>query len=286
MEHIPVLREEVLNGLDPHSGDHIIDCTLGDGGHTRALLERIGSAGRLLAIDLDEQNIDLFKKRYPGALAQVTLAQGNFSHVYDIALAHGFNPVQGILFDLGWSSRQFSESGRGFSFMADEPLDMRLDASHGETAADVLNNRDLEDLGRIFREYGEEPRWREAAKAVMARRKRQHFKTTGDLVETVGGVIKRWGALHPATRVFQALRIEVNHELDNLGNALPQAFELLAEGGRLAVISFHSLEDRVVKRFFKQCGGKIITKKPIIASRAEILKNRRARSAKLRIIQK
>lgn len=286
MEHIPVLREEVLNGLDPHTGDHIIDCTLGDGGHTRALLPRIGSSGRLLAIDLDEQNIGLFKKRYPDALAQVTLAQGNFSKVRGIALAHAFKPVQGILFDLGWSSRQFSESGRGFSFMVDEPLDMRLNAQEGETAADILNNYTVEDLGRIFREYGEEPRWREVSHAIVARKKRQPFKTTGDVVEVVDGIIKRWGALHPATRIFQALRIEVNHELENLQSALPQAFELLAPHGRLAVISFHSLEDRLVKRFFKQCNGTIITKKPLIASRAEVRKNRRARSAKLRIIQK
>ncbi|HBW74017.1 MAG: Ribosomal RNA small subunit methyltransferase H [Candidatus Magasanikbacteria bacterium GW2011_GWA2_45_39] len=286
MEHISVLREEVLHGLDPHVGDRIIDCTLGDGGHTRAILERVGSMGRLLAIDLDEQNIDLFKKDYLETLSQVIFVHGNFSRLLDIALAHEFNYVQGILFDLGWSSRQFSESGRGFSFMADEPLDMRLDAYHGETAADVLNNRSLEDLGRIFREYGEEPRWREVAKAVQTRRKKCPFKTTGDFVEVVESIIKRWGALHPATRVFQALRVEVNNELENLQNALPQAFELLAHGGRLAVISFHSLEDRIVKRFFKQCEGVIITKKPIIASRSEVLKNRRARSAKLRIIQK
>ncbi|MBI5230475.1 MAG: 16S rRNA (cytosine(1402)-N(4))-methyltransferase RsmH [Candidatus Magasanikbacteria bacterium] len=286
MEHISVLREEVLHGLDPHAGDRIIDCTLGDGGHTSALLPRVGAVGRVLAIDLDKQNIDLFKKRYPETLSQVTPVQGNFSRLRDIALAHGFNSVQGILFDLGWSSRQFSESGRGFSFMADEPLDMRLDARQGETAADVLNNRSCEDLERIFREYGEEPRWREVAHAVKTRRNRHPFKTTGDLVEVVEGIIKRWGTLHPATRVFQALRIEVNHELENLQNALPQALELLAPCGRLAVISFHSLEDRLVKRFYKQCNGNIITKKPIMASRAEVLKNRRARSAKLRVIQK
>lgn len=286
MEHIPVLLEEVLRGLDPHTGDHIIDCTLGDGGHTMALLSRIGSSGRILAIDLDKRNIDLFKERYPDALAHVTLAQGNFSRVRNIALANAFNSVQGILFDLGWSSRQFSESGRGFSFMTDEPLDMRLDTHQEETAADVLNNLSLEDLGRIFREYGEEPRWREVAQAVQVRRNRCPFKTTGDLVEVIESIIKRWGALHPSTRVFQALRVRVNHELENLQSALPQAFELLAPQGRLAVISFHSLEDRLVKRFYKQCNGIIITKKPITASHAEVLKNRRARSAKLRIIQK
>lgn len=286
MEHIPVLLEEVLRGLDSRTGDHIIDCTLGDGGHTMALLSRIGSSGRILAIDLDKRNIDLFKKRYPDALAHVTLAQGNFSRVRDIALANAFNSVQGILLDLGWSSRQFSESGRGFSFMTDEPLDMRLDTHQEETAADVLNNLSLEDLGRIFREYGEEPRWREVAQAVQARRNRHPFKTTGDIVDVIESIIKRCGALNPSTRVFQALRVRVNHELENLQSALPQAFELLAPHGRLAVISFHSLEDRLVKRFAKQCNGIIITKKPITASHAEVLKNRRARSAKLRIIQK
>lgn len=286
MEHAPVLTEEVLRGLDPQKGDSIIDCTLGDGGHTRALLSRVGKSGRLLAIDLDKGNIDLFKKRYPDDSTRITLAHGNFSHLKMIAEKYGFTAAQGILFDLGWSSRQFSESGRGFSFMVNEPLDMRLDARQGGTAADILNARSEEELGRIFREYGEEPRWREVARAVAARRKRNPFKTTGELVAVVESVIKWHGSLHPATRIFQALRIEVNRELENLQSALPQAFALLAPASRLAVISFHSLEDRIVKRFFKQCNGTIITKKPVIAARAEVLSNRRARSAKLRIIQK
>lgn len=286
MEHIPVLLEEVLHGLDPHIGDQIIDCTLGDGGHTLELLKRVGSSGRVLAIDTDQQNIDLFKKKYQHAFSQITLAHGNFCNLQSIAESHNFTSVQCILFDLGWSSRQFTESYRGFTFMKDEPLDMRLNHQEGETAAEILNEYSAEELGQIFREYGEEARWREIARAIVDHRKNKPFVTTLDLVETVEGVIKRYGSLHPATKIFQALRIAVNHELENLKASLPQAWKLLAPGGRIAVISFHSLEDRIVKRYFKEINAHIITKKPIIASRAELLKNRRARSAKLRIIQK
>lgn len=268
-------------------GDKVIDCTFGDGGHTREILRKVGAEGCVLAIDTDKENIVRGKNRF-GAVGNLILVNENFVHLKKIAVENSFDQVQAVLLDLGWSSTQFTESGRGFSFLKDEPLDMRLGQA-GKTAAEILNYYKEEDLGRIFREYGEERQWKKMAKAIVDFRKRETIKTSGQLaglVEIVLGGKK--SKIHPATKIFQALRIAVNDELRVLRETLPQVLEVLAPGGRLAIISFHSLEDRIVKRFLQTQAGKIkiINKKPITPSAEELKSNPRSRSAKLRLAEK
>lgn len=311
MRHIPVLLDEVLELLQLKPGMNIVDCTLGDGGHAEAMLEKIGPKGKLLGIDADPESL-LRAKQYLYRFGdQVTYVRNNFVHLKRIAVEQQLAPVSAILMDLGWSSSQFEERGRGFSFAKDEPLDMRYDASQkskvqsqksendGATAADIVNTHSEQELAKIFKQYGEEKLSKEIASAIVEHRKKQPIERTGELVEIVLGVYRQklsstkevpWvGGFHPATKVFQALRIAVNQELEAIRQALPQAVEILSEGGRLAVISFHSLEDRIVKQYFKGIDGthgRMITKKPIVASAAEATENPRARSAKLRAIEK
>lgn len=285
--HIPVLILEVINGLNLSAKDWVIDCTFGDGGHTQELLNQVGEQGQVLAIDTDIKNIVAGKQKFENK--NLILVNDNFVHLKEVAEKNNFKSVQGILLDLGWSTTQFEESGRGFSFLRDEPLDMRL-GKQELTAAEILNQASEKELGRIFREYSEERQWKRIAKTIVDYRVKHPLETSGqlaDLVQTVLG--GRRGKIHPATKVFQALRIAVNNELEILKETLPQAIEVLAPTGRLAVITFHSLEDRIVKHFFQKESGKtikIINKKPIVASAEELKNNPRSRSAKLRIVEK
>ena len=301
MRHVPVLLNEVIESLQLKPGFNIIDCTLGDGGHTEKILEHIGPTGKVLGIDADPEAILQAKKYLYNFQDQVSFARENFSELKKIATENNFFPVQGILIDLGWSSPQFEERGRGFSFAhPEEPLDMRYFGESTGSAADVLNTRTEKELIRIFEEYGEEKLSKKIAEEIINEREAgKEYQTVGDLVETILKVYRKklgsseavpWvGGLHPATKVFQALRIEVNNELIILEKVLPQAVELLAPGGRLAVISFHSLEDRIVKHYFKKNHKKnllIVNKKPVECGEEEYQNNPRARSAKLRIIEK
>ncbi len=300
MRHVPVLLNEVIDSLQLQSGMNVVDCTLGDGGHSEKILERIGQGGKLLAIDADAEAILQAKKYLYDFTNQIIFVRDNFRNLKNIVEENKFFPVKGILIDLGWSSPQFEERGRGFSFQhPEEPLDMRYSGSNIGSAADVLNTRTEKELTDIFESYGEEKLSKKIATAILAERKSgREFKTVGELVEIILKVYREklgskeqvpWiGGLHPATKVFQALRIEVNNELGVLEEVLPQAVEILDRGGRLAIISFHSLEDRMVKHFFKKNKKvlKIITKKPIECSEEEAVSNSRARSAKLRVVEK
>ncbi len=321
MRHEPVLLKEILELFDLKPNDNVVDCTLGDAGHSEAMLEKIAPKGKLLGIDLDMEAV-LRAKRFLYRFGdKAIIVRNNFTNLKKITDESNFGPVNAILMDLGWSSPQFAERGRGFSFQTDEPLDMRYDAScHSErseeslnngegsfvplrmttqTAADVVNIYSEQELAGILKNFGEENLSKEIAEAIVGFRKNKKLEKTGELAEIILQVYRTklhsdkaipWiGGLHPATKVFQALRMEVNHELDNLKLALPQAVDVLATGGRLAVITFHSLEDRIVKHFFQSIAGKtikLINKKPISATDEEIKLNPRSRSAKLRVVEK
>ncbi|MFH1292249.1 MAG: 16S rRNA (cytosine(1402)-N(4))-methyltransferase RsmH [bacterium] len=297
MKHEPVLLQQVISNLQLKPGMNVVDCTLGDGGHARAILEKLGKKGKLLGIDADVEAV-LRAKRFLYEFEDRFIAvRDNFVNLKKIVHGQDFGQVNAILMDLGWSSQQFSERDRGFSFQnQDEVLDMRYDVNSEKTAQSVLNNYSNEDLSNVLRRYGEEKFYQDIADNIVIHRKKQTIEKVGQLVEIILQVYREklntdkdipyLGHIHPATKVFQALRIEVNDELEALRQALPQALDILAPEGRLAVISFHSLEDRIVKRFFqKQKDAKIITKKPITASFQEVKKNPRSRSAKLRILQ-
>ncbi|TAN33822.1 16S rRNA (cytosine(1402)-N(4))-methyltransferase RsmH [Patescibacteria group bacterium] len=303
--HIPVLLKEVIDSLQLKSNDNVIDCTLGDAGHAEAILNVTAPNGKLLGIDTDAEALLRAKRFLYGFGERAIYSRGNFVDLGKIARENKFGQAQGILMDLGWSSPQFEERGRGFSFANDEPLDMRY-APEWQTAAELINDSSEKELAKIFKQYGEEKLSAEIAAALAEAKKTAPIETTKQLVEIILQVYRKklhserevpWvGGLHPATKVFQALRIAVNNELEAIGQALPQAVALLAQGlpagrhgGRLAVITFHSLEDRVVKQYFKSIENKqikIITPKPLGASDAEAEQNPRARSAKLRVIER
>ena len=287
--HTPVLINEVIEGLRVKDKGLYIDATIGGGGHA----ERILSLGaRVLGIDQDEDAILHLKKKFESEIksGQLTLVAANFSSIENVAKENGFENVDGILLDLGVSSHQLDEARRGFSFRYDEVLDMRMNQAETLTAEGVVNKYPEESLYEIFAKYGEEPKARAIAHEIVAQRTRQPIRTTKGLSDIVARIVKNSGKINPATRVFQAIRIEVNDEIGNLKTGLEQGFKLLGANGRLAVISFHSLEDRVVKLYFLKLGSEkgasILTKKPIIAGEEEIGSNRRSRSAKLRILQK
>ena len=299
MSHIPVLYQEVLAGLRIKSGGRYIDATVGGGGHAYGILVASGPDGELLGVDADPMAMALAGERLTEFGERVTLTQGNFTDLEEIALEHGFCPVDGILLDLGLSSMQLEAAERGFSFQSDGPLDMRFDPSQTTTAADLVNTLPMEELADILFRYGEEPRSRRIARAIVAERP---INTTKELAALVERTVGRRRRLHPATRTFQALRMVVNEELECLAEALPQALRLLVPGGRLAIISFHSLEDRLVKQFFRNeardclcppevpvciCDHRaalgIVTRKPIRPSAEEVAANPRSRSAKLRM---
>lgn len=294
--HIPVLKDAVVGGLNIERGGLYIDATIGGGGHTEEILKR---GGKVLGIDQDQDAIEHLKKKFESEIlnGQLILAHGNFAEIRSITTNSKFLDnqsyqvgVNGILMDLGVSSHHIDNSGRGFSFNKNEPLDMRMDVTRELTAEKIINTWTEDELYEIFAKYGEEVNSRNVARQIVNIRKNKKINTSSELSEIITKVIKRDGKLHQSTRIFQALRIAVNDELENLKKGLVDGFKLLLKGGRMEVISFHSLEDRIVKVYFASMSSgsqaKIITKKPIIAEFAEVRKNRRARSAKLRIIEK
>lgn len=283
--HEPVLLQEVITHLDPHPNEDVIDATVNGGGHAEALLERISPEGKLLGIDRDPAMLTRTEKRLARFGDRAILAEGNFSTIRKLAELQGVLHPSCILFDLGFSSYHLA-SGRGFSFQAAEPLDMRYNPNETlETAEAIVNRAPRERLEQIFREYGEERNARRIAKAIIETRQRSPIKTTKELAD-IAGRISMKGRIHPATRIFQALRIAVNDELVHVRRGLEDAITLLAPKGRLAVISFHSLEDRIAKQIFRERNDGLATKKPITAGALELGRNPRARSAKLRVFTK
>lgn len=306
--HVPVLLEECLTWLDPKAGGRFIDCTIDGGGHSEAILHRTAPNGTLLGLDADVSAIAVVQERLGAFGERATLVHSNFRALDEVARQRGFDQVDGILMDLGFSSPQLDEGERGFSFSRDEPLDMRFDASSGPTAADIIADAPPLEIERMLRAYGEEPRAATIAGRIATSRQTGPIKTTGQLVALIPGTRDRGRArIHPATRTFQALRIAVNDELRALAEALPQAIGLLRRGGRLAVISFHSLEDRIVKTFIRERAGlgadpvdralpvrsgdrpadlRIMTRRPVAPSADEIARNPRSRSARLRVAER
>ena len=288
--HKSVLLNEVIEILNPRPGDNFIDCNLGFAGHTKALLEKTSPSGKVLGIEADQRAIAQLKSEIASnddLQKRLIITQGNFVDLKEIQEAHDFSPIQGILFDLGLSSWQLEQSNRGFSFLKDEPLLMNYQED-GLTAQEIVNEWPEKELADLIYEYGEERYSRKIARNICNMRKQKAITRTSQLVEAikyaVPGKYRRSNRIHFATRTFQALRIVVNQELDSLEKVLPQAFEILETGNRLAVISFHSLEDRIVKNFLRDHKEDldILTKKPIVASEEEIKFNPRSRSAKLR----
>ncbi|MEA2064793.1 MAG: 16S rRNA (cytosine(1402)-N(4))-methyltransferase RsmH [Patescibacteria group bacterium] len=340
--HKPVLLKEVLEYLNPQKGQNFIDCTLGGGGHTNAILERVVPDGKVLAIDLDKEAIKNYELRIKNQELRenLVLVNDNFVNLEKIISEHNFSSVNGIIVDFGFSSDQIEDGSKGFSFLREGPLDMRFGGRRSDvggrmsdvggrmsdvggrrsdvgcqkslTAEEIINQWSSKELETIFREYGEEWMASKIASRIIEERKKNRIKTTLQLVSIIEKVKHRRGKISPATKVFQALRIAVNNELENIKNFLPQAVNSLSSGGRLAVITFHSLEDRIVKYFFKSialnnhtCRAgripfanadgvsvektgliKIINKKVIKVEYQKIRENPRARSAKLRVIEK
>jgi len=293
--HIPVLQKEVLQHLDPKPNENFIDCTINGGGHALAILERTEPEGKLLGIEWDEEIIRQFKLKVQSSKFKnrLILVNNNFTNLVEITKSQKFRAVKGILFDLGMSSWHLEESGRGFSFLKKEPLDMRYNPQNPLTAEKIINYWSASEIEKILRDYGEEPFARPIAKNIIEFRKIKPIINTAQLVEIIKKSLPQrfqQRKIHPATKTFQALRIAVNDELNNLEKVLSQTLEVLKPGGRIAIISFHSLEDRIVKNFFKDKAKenliKQITKKPITPFRKEIKINPRSRSAKLRVGQK
>jgi 16S rRNA (cytosine1402-N4)-methyltransferase len=309
--HKSVLLDETIEKLSLKPGQKIVDCTLGGGGHTKIILDGIGDNGELLAIDQDEKAVEAFKAKAESLKQKTILVNDNFDNLEDILQKNKFLPVDGILADFGFSSDQIEDDKRGLSFMRSGPLDMRYGKNQSLTAEDIVNGYSRDELVKIFKEYGEEPLPEKIAKAIAEARRKERITTTSQLADVISGVKSRRGKMHPATQVFQALRIEVNDELGVIERFLPQAVKALKPGGRLAIITFHSLEDRIVKRFFKKISlnthacrveesgekkgspdsstdfkVKLINKKVIKPSWDEVKVNRRARSAKLRVVER
>ena len=318
-KHIPVMLEEVIEMLNPKPGQKFVDCTLGGGGYSKAILEKIGEEGKILAIDLDGSAIANAKLKfktelkniYPRMGENIILAHENFKNLQIIIEKYftADTKFDGVVLDLGLSSAQLEDRHRGFSFNIPlAPLGMNFGEQIGETAENIINSWSAEDLAKIFKDYGEEKFAYKIALAIVSERQLSRIVTTGKLVEIIVRIIPRrfqQAKIHPATKIFQALRIAVNQELENLQAVLPQAVSLLIPGGKLVVISYHSLEDRIVKQYFKQeskdclcppampicqCGHKaslkILTYPILRPTEEEVLKNPRSRSAKLRAIEK
>jgi 16S rRNA (cytosine1402-N4)-methyltransferase len=309
--HLPVLVDEVLASLAVGAGSSVADCTVGGGGHAERLLEATSPDGRLLGIDADRAAVSEAEHHLERFGARVTLRQANFESIYDVAVESGLAPLDAVLFDLGLSSYQLADPERGFSFAADAPPDMRFDEAAGVSALELIDRSSERELAGMLATFGEERRAGRIAKAILAARAEGRLMTAADLAGVVaaaapgrpGGADA--GRIHPATRTFQALRIAVNREIEVLSAGLAGALAALRPGGRMAVISYHSLEDRIVKRFIVResrdcieeplppvctCGHRaqlrVVTKGVITAGRDEVRRNRRARSAKLRVAQK
>ena len=284
--HTPVLLDEVLQFLNPQSGGCFIDATLGAAGHAQALLDRTSPDGRVLGLDQDETSLVQSSARLESFGSRVVLVHANFRNIASVARQNGFTESDGVLADIGVSSMMIDDSSRGFSFMREGPLDMRMDRNQPQTAADVVNTYPEKKIADILYQYGEERRSRAIARSIVAARP---LRLTTDLVHAVVRVMggPRYGKIHPATRTFQGLRIYVNDELGSLGEFLDQSMTVIRSGGRLVVITFHSLEDRIVKNKLRSAlGGKVLTKKVVIAGEEELRRNPRARSAKLRAWEK
>jgi 16S rRNA (cytosine1402-N4)-methyltransferase len=306
-DHVPVLADEIVATLDPRPGETVVDATFGAGGHSALLAARLRGEGKLIAIDRDPTVAPYFERVRRASAVKARLLHGEFSATLR-QLADNDVHADAILLDLGVSSMQLDRPERGFSYAVDSPLDMRMDPSATYSARELVNESDEKELADIFKRYGEERYARPIARAIVKRRASQPFERTGDLVETIKAAIPapaRFGEGHPAKRVFQALRIEVNDELGALERALPAALEMLRPGGRLGVISFHSLEDRIVKRFLRSqehgctcppdfpvcvCGSeptlRATPRRAIRPSAAEVARNPRAQSARLRVATK
>jgi len=306
--HIPVLQKEVLEIFDPKPNQNFIDCTIGEGGHSLAILEKTAPEGKILGIDWDQEMIKSLMSKVESLKLRrrLILVNDSFVNLKEIVKKESFKDVKGILLDLGISSWHLEKSGRGFSFQQDEPLDMRYNQNSKLTAEKILNEWSEKEIEKILKEYGEERFAKRISKKIVEERKIKPIRTTFQLVEIIKKAIPSWyhtrfsgyPKIHFATRTFQALRIAVNDELENLKKVLPQALEILERNGKLVVISFHSLEDRIVKNFFKDYSHgriripersevapfacKIITKKPIRPSAEEMKSNPRSRSARLR----
>ncbi len=288
--HISVLPKQVLEYLDPKPNENYIDGTLGFAGHSKLILERIKPNGRVLGIELTSEVFEQIKKQN---IERLVLENNSYSRLQEIIKKHNFLPVHGILLDLGMSSWHLEGSGKGFSFQKNEELDMRFNQDRGVSAKDIVNLWPRQELEEMLIEYGGERFAKRISDEIVQTRKDKPIKTTSDLIVVLERAIpKRFqqGKIHFATKTFQALRIKANHELENIKQVLPQALKILEKGGRIAIISFHSGEDRIVKNFFRDHAKlghlKTLTKKPIIAQEDEIKDNPRSRSAKLRVAEK
>ncbi len=303
IQHIPVMVPEILKYLEVSSGGRYIDCTLGEGGHTKSLLEASNPGGEVLGIDADHEAIEVSKNRLEEYGERFIYDNSNFKNIKKIAMKSKFVPCHGILFDLGVSSLQLDKESRGFSFRRKAPLDMRFSINQTLTAQDVLNTFSESEISDILYQYGEERQSRKIAKLIIENRPLSNADELSDLIKK--NIRQTNYKINPSTKTFQALRIYINEELNSLSQALEQSLEILGVGGRMAVISYHSLEDRIVKNFFKKeskycicppnipecdCGHfpklKIITKKPVSPSQSEIDANKRSRSAKLRVVER
>lgn len=307
-KHVSVLLEESVKGLKIKPSGIYVDGTLGGGGHSYEICRALGPAGRHIGIDQDGNAIAAAAKRLEPFRDRTSIIRSNYCEMPAVLEGLGVKGVDGILLDLGVSSHQLDDESRGFTYRVDAPLDMRMDVRESMTAADLLNTAEEMELFRIIRDYGEEKFAKNIAKHVCIERKKKPLRTTGELVEIIDHAIPakvRQGGGHPAKRTFQAIRIALNRELEALENSLDAMIDLLNPGGRLCIITFHSLEDRIVKNNFKRnenpctcppsfpvcvCGkeskGRVITRKPILPSEEEMEENRRAKSAKLRIFER
>lgn len=299
MRHKSVLIEEVLRGLQLRPGDVVVDATLGSGGHSLEILKHIGPKGRLIGLDQDPAALERSRERLKAYGSQISWHLENFEHIDRVLDGLNISRVDAVILDVGFSSDQIEDTSRGFSFEREGPLDMRMNPDFETTASDLINQMNEKDLADLFWKYGEERRSRRIAKTIVERRVHQPITTTTELVATIEaalGIKRRIGRpayrprIHPATQVFQALRIAVNRELEVLEQSLPKFWKYLAPKRRMAVISFHSLEDRIVKRQFRAWldsdQAVLVTKKPVIAQEQERQDNPRSRSAKLRVAEK
>lgn len=295
-QHLPVLLGEVLEYLNCQPAKTYVDATIGSGGHSRGILERSSPSGRLIGLDWDEEAIGRTQKSLAPFGERVKLRQANFKDLKSVLESLSILGVDGILLDLGVSTEQLENRKRGFSFRWDAPLDMRMNQETSITAQDLLQNLPVSEIGSLLKEYGEE-RWAyRIAKNIVRQRQKAPISTTRELVEVIEkSVPRQHRRIHPATRTFQALRISVNEELDNLKTFLAQCPDLLNRGGRLCVISYHSLEDRIVKHHFRQWAKReeekdrafhLLTRKPVVPAPGEVATNPRARSAKMRVVEK
>lgn len=302
--HIPVLYYETLENLVVNPDGVYVDCTLGGGGHSEGILKKLSPKGVLISIDQDQQAIDYAKKRLEG-YKNWKVFKNNFENIDTVVYMAGYDKVDGILMDIGVSSTQLDDPERGFSYRYDTRLDMRMNSSASISAYEVVNQYEEGDISKILFEYGEERHARKIARYICESRKEKKIETTGDLVAIIKRAYPERAAKHPAKKTFQAIRIEVNKELEVLENAINKSVDLLKKGGRLGIITFHSLEDRIVKTMFKDfatdcicppklpvcmCNHKakvkLVTKKPIIPGDEELIHNNRAHSSKLRVVER